>query len=142
MNSSPRGRFAKDRIPVVVRFALAGGVAAAVNFGARIALSIVMSFGAAIVCAYVAGMATAFVLNRRYVFVADGRLSRQIGWFIAVNVLALAQTFAISLLLARIVFPALHFGWHVEEAAHAIGIVVPIVTSYFGHKYVTFRCAR
>jgi len=31
---------------------------------------------------------------------------------------------------------------HRQEIAHAIGVAVPIVTSYFGHRRWTFRPQR
>jgi putative flippase GtrA len=41
--------------------------------------------------------------------------------------------------LLHIVFPAIGFFWHAEDIAHFIGLSVPAVTSYFGHKHYTFR---
>src|SRR5215468_2565786 len=124
----------------LIRFVLAGGAAALVNFGARIALSVQLPYAAAIVFAYCAGMATAFLLNRRFVFrQATTRLHQQVAWFVTVNLLALLQTLAVSLLLAGVVLPRLGWTWHAHELAHAAGIAIPIVTSYFGHKHWTFR---
>ena len=54
------------------------------------------------------------------------------------NLLAVAQTLVISLVLADVVFPKLDIVAFRKEIAHAIGIAVPVVTSYFGHKYWTF----
>jgi putative flippase GtrA len=123
-----------------VRFAIAGAMAAGVNFGSRILLSFLMEYAIAIVVAYLAGMATAFVLNRRFVFKEHSMpLRRQLLWFTTINLFALAQTLTISLLLARIVLPMLHVVRHDEEIAHAFGIVVPILSSYLGHKHLTFR---
>ena len=128
------------RIPMPVRFVLAGALAALVNFGSRVLLSLYFHYAVAIVIAYGLGMATAFLLNRRFVFLASvNRLHQQILWFVAVNVLALAQTLAVSLLLADVVLPAIGVTWHAHELAHAAGIVIPIVTSYLGHKHWTFR---
>lgn len=122
------------------RFLFAGGLAAAVNFASRFVLSVWLPYPIAIVVAYVIGMATAFVLNRRYVFrSATTPLPRQVAWFVAINVLAVAQTLAVSLLLAGVVLPRIGLQTHVEAIAHAIGIAVPIVTSYLGHKHWTFR---
>ena len=91
-----------------MRFIVAGGIAAAANFGSRILLSQVMPYVAAIVVAYCIGMVTAFLLNRRFVFEASGnRLYHQAGWFIAINLLAVLQTLVVSLLLARWLFPCL-----------------------------------
>ena len=122
------------------RFVLAGGFAACVNFLSRIALSNWMPYTAAIVIAYFLGMITAFLINRAFVFTAaNNKLQHQVLWFIAVNLAAVMQTLAISLLLARVVFPRAGFYWHDETVAHGIGVVVPVVTSYFGHKHWTFR---
>jgi len=123
-----------------VYFAMAGGVAAALNFGSRILLSQVFAYSVAIVLAYVIGMITAFVLNRTFVFPEGNQgIHKQAGWFVAVNVLAVLQTLGISLLLARVLFPTMGMTFHPEEVAHAIGIIVPIFTSYIGHKKFTFR---
>ena len=55
------------------------------------------------------------------------------------NLLALLQTFVVTLVLARWALPALGMHEHVETAAHVIGVGVPIVTSFFGHKHFSFR---
>jgi putative flippase GtrA len=121
-------------------FLVAGGIAAAVNFLSRIALNWWMPYAAAIVVAYVLGMVTAFVCNRLFVFTtANNRLHHQMFWFVVVNIAAVLQTLIISLLLAEVAFPRLGFQWHPETVAHAIGVLVPVVTSYIGHKHLSFR---
>lgn len=123
-----------------VYFAIAGGLAALCNFGSRILLSQVLTYALAIVIAYLIGMTAAFFLNRAFVFPEGNEsIHKQAGWFVAVNVFAVLQTLAISLLLARIVFPAMSFDFHPETVAHAIGVAVPIFSSYIGHKKLTFR---
>ncbi len=125
--------------PRFVRFLLAGGVAAAINFGARIILSHWLSFPIAIVLSSLLGLTTAFVLNRQFVFAGSAKpLGEQMFWFVAVNALALGQTLLISLLLANYALPLLGLSWHPEEIAHALGIIAPIFTSYIGHKRVSF----
>lgn len=128
------------RIPRFVRFLAAGGIAAAANFLSRIALSEVMAYVPAIVLAYCIGMLTAFLLNRVFVFTAaDNPLSQQMKWFVLVNLLAVLQTVLISLLFARWLFPLAGMDFHPETLAHAIGVAVPVVTSYLGHRRWTFR---
>jgi putative flippase GtrA len=120
-------------------FLVAGGIAALANFGSRIAFSFVMPYVAAIVLAYLVGMATAFALNRAFVFTAAANPVAQQAWrFALVNVAAVAQTLAISLLLARWLLPALGLVEHVETLAHAVGVVVPVFTSYLGHRHFSF----
>lgn len=121
-------------------FLAAGGIAAGVNFLSRIVLSDWMPYAAAIVVAYILGMITAFALNRFFVFkYATNALHHQMLWFVAVNVAAVLQTLLISLLLARTIFPLAGFDWHAETVAHAIGVAVPVLTSYIGHKHLSFR---
>lgn len=120
-------------------FLVAGGIAAAVNFGSRIILSEWMHYVPSIVIAYCLGMVTAFILNRLLVFQeAANPLKHQIAWFVLVNLAAVVQTIAISLVLARWLLPALGVEFHIETLAHAVGVAVPVVTSYFGHKYLSF----
>lgn len=124
----------------VMNFIIAGSIAALANFFARIALSAAIPYPAAISVAYVIGMLTAFTLNRRYVFPeGNEHLRKQLLWFTLVNVLALAQTLLASLLLARWLLPAWGITSHNETLAHAVGIALPVFTSYFGHKRLSFR---
>jgi putative flippase GtrA len=126
-----------------LRFLLAGGVAALANFGSRIAFSLLLPYVAAIVLAYLVGMLTAFVLNRAFVFTAAANSVGQQAWrFALVNLAAVLQTVAISLLLARWLLPALGIVAHAETLAHAVGVVVPVFTSYFGHRHWSFRAAE
>jgi len=37
------------------------------------------------------------------------------------------------------VLPALGIHSYAEEIAHALGILAPVITSYLGHKHLTFR---
>ena len=121
-------------------FLLTGGLAAAVNFGSRILYNQWMGFSAAIVLAYITGMITAFVLARLFVFRGSQRALHQSAlYFVLVNLVAVLQTWAISLLLAGHVLPALGIRHLVHEIAHAVGVVVPVFTSYLGHKHLSFR---
>ncbi|KWV13804.1 GtrA family protein [Xanthomonas translucens] len=123
-----------------IKFLLAGGTAAATNFGSRILLGQVMPYTWSIVVAYLIGMLTAFVLNRMFVFeAASTGLRHQAIWFTLINVAAVLQTLACSLILARWMFPAMGMRFHPETLAHAIGVAVPVFTSYFGHKALTFK---
>lgn len=123
-----------------VRFVFAGGIAAAANYGSRFLFSAWMPYPAAITCAYLVGMAVAFVLMRRYVFAAGGQpVLPQVWKFAIVNMLALLQTLVVSMLLARWVLPSLGVEQHVEAIAHLVGVIVPVFTSFIGHRQATFR---
>lgn len=121
-------------------FLLTGGLAAAVNFGSRILYNQWMGFSAAIVLAYITGMITAFVLAKVFVFRDSQRSLHQSAlYFVLVNGVAVLQTWAISLLLADWLLPALGIRQYVHELAHAAGVVVPVFTSYLGHKHLSFK---
>lgn len=121
-------------------FLVTGGIAALVNFGSRILFDQWMNYSASIVLAYLSGMVTAFLLARAFVFTESRQSTAQsLLWFAAVNIFAVLQTWAISLILARHVLPWAGFTSHVETIAHGIGIMVPVVSSYYGHKHFTFR---
>ena len=123
-----------------VMFLITGGLAAAVNFGSRILYNQWMGFSAAIVLAYITGMITAFVLARIFVFQDSQRALHQSAlYFVLVNLVAVAQTWIISLLLADHVLPSLGVQRFVHESAHAVGVVVPVFSSYLGHKHLSFK---
>lgn len=123
-----------------LKFLITGGIAAAVNFGSRIVLGMWMGYVVSIIIAYCIGMVTAFILNRMFVFEnPTNPLHNQVGWFTAVNLAAVLQTLTVSLLLADYGLPALGLHQHNETIAHAFGVLVPVVTSYIGHKHLTFQ---
>jgi putative flippase GtrA len=127
----------------VLLFVMAGGLAAAINIASRIVLNLAMPYEVAIVFAYLCGMTAAYVLNRLWVFGASGRaVSHEYLRFALVNAVAVAQVWLVSVGLARFIFPWIAFVWHAETVAHVIGVAVPIVTSYLGHKHFTFAATK
>ena len=123
-----------------ILFLVTGGTAALVNFGSRIIYNQWVSFSVAIVLAYLTGMMIAFLLARRLVFKQSQQsFALSAFFFCAVNVLAVFQTWLISMGLAFYFLPYWGFTRFVSEIAHAVGVVVPVFTSYLGHKYFSFR---
>lgn len=121
-------------------FLLTGGFAAAVNWSSRILYNIWMPFSAAIVLAYITGMIVAYVLAKLFVFKNSTQSAhRSIFFFIVVNLVAVLQTWGVSIVLTYYVLPALGWQWHPREVAHACGVALPVFTSYLGHKHWTFR---
>ncbi|MEC5407895.1 GtrA family protein [Paraburkholderia sp. MPAMCS5] len=121
-------------------FLLTGGFAALVNWCSRIIYNLWMPYSAAIVIAYITGMITAFVLAKLFVF-AQSRQStgRSVFFFTLVNLVAVLQTWAVSVGLAYYLFPRIGMNWHARDLAHAVGVAVPVFTSYVGHKRWSFR---
>jgi len=120
-------------------FLLTGGLAAAVNFGSRILYNRWLDFSSAVVLAYLTGMVTAFILARRFVFTEGSQtVQRSAMFFVMVNGVAVLQTWGISMALYYLLPIAGVTRW-VPEIAHAVGVVVPVFTSYLGHKKFSFR---
>lgn len=120
-------------------FLAASGTAALINIGARLAFDVWLAYLPSIVLAYLTGMATAFALNRALVFRdRPGEAHTQAAWFVLVNVFAVLQTVAISLVLARWALPALGVP-HADTVGHVIGVATPAATSYIAHNRLTFR---
>jgi len=121
-------------------FLLAGGIAALANILSRMLYSHWMSFTPAIFLAYLTGMVTAFVLTRWFVFSGTTRpLHHSAFYFVVVNLFAVAQTWLVSTVLAYHLLPWLGVNVLRLEIAHAAGVAVPVVSSYFGHKHLSFR---
>jgi putative flippase GtrA len=123
----------------VLRYLLCGGISVVCNWSSRFAFSLIMPFWAAVACAYLIGMITAFLMFRAFVFPKSPTpLNRQIRGFVLVNMLGLAQTWGLSVLLVDWFLPRIGWTFHAEALAHAAGLAAPTVTSWFGHRYLTF----
>jgi putative flippase GtrA len=121
-------------------FLLTGGMAATVNFFSRILYNCWLDYSGAIIVAYLTGMVTAFVLARLFVFTNPSQsLHRSVLNFTLVNVVAVAQTWVISMGLASYILPGLGVTRFVPEFAHAAGVMFPVFTSYLGHKHWSFQ---
>lgn len=121
------------------RFLIVGGVAALVNFISRIIFSEWMSFRIAIIVAYLVGMITAYILSRAVVFEPSGKHpGKELFYFSLVNLAAVIQVWLISVGLAEYLFPSLEFEFYPQEIAHLVGLAIPAITSYLGHKYFSF----
>jgi len=121
-------------------FLFAGGFAAIVNFGSRFFYNQFVSFGSAVILAYITGMITAFMLTKFFVFKQSAHsTSKEFFYFTLVNIVAVIQTYIISVGFAQYVFPMIAFSFYPEAIAHATGVVFPVFTSFLGHKYLSFR---
>ena len=125
---------------VASRFLLCGGLAAAINWLARIALSRIMPFEGAILIAYGIGMLAGFLLYRLFVW-RDRTVSwrRQVLAFIAVNGVGAIVVLAVAMALLRIGLAVLSNAPAVEAVAHGAAIAVGAIVNFIGHNYLTFR---
>lgn len=118
---------------------MASGIAALVNFLTRIVFNIWLSFELSVVLAFFAGLTTAYALTRFFVFNAQKVSIVSSGIkFTIVNIVALFQTYFISVYLYYWMENNIDFIFN-REFAHLVGISCPVITSYIGHKYYSFR---
>jgi len=124
-----------------VRFLLAGGSAALLNWLVRFPLSQVMPYPIAVLAALAVGMAYGFVIYRQWAFVSSGTRSMlaEIRDFLLVNAGGAAVTLAVAVAadwsLTSLSVPATLS----EAAAHALGIAAGALVNYLGHRHITFR---
>ena len=99
-----------------------------------------MPFTLAVLAAYVTGMVVAFILFRELVFErGSSDTSEQVRNFVIVIIVGMAATWAIANMLVYWALPAAGVTNHVEAIGHGISIFAPVVTSWFGHRFLTFR---
>ena len=121
------------------QFLFVGGIAAAVNFIGRIGFNQFFSYRVSIILAYLVGMIVAFTLFKIYVFEKSNRhYIDQVKGFVIVNIFGIIQVWLISIALAEYFFPYISFLFYPNELAHFIALGVPAISSYFGHKYLSF----
>lgn len=124
-------------------FLVSGGVAALVNIISRVGFSQLLSFEFAVLAAYGVGMVTAFVLARCFVFAASRqRLRYSFAAFALVNLAAVLQTWFVSINLRHMLLPLIGMTAFVDLIAHGCGVIVPVFTSFLGHKHISFRDSR
>lgn len=121
-------------------FLFAGSIAALGNFLSRIYFNNFFTYSISIFLAYCVGMLIAFILMKIFVFKPSNNSNFKSSlYFIFINLLAVLQTWAVSLFFANSLLPSLNLQQHIEEIAHAVGITIPLLTSYYGHKLLTFK---
>lgn len=120
-------------------FVVTGGLAALANLGARWLLSHVMTYAFAVTLAYLVGMTTAYLLARAYVFKPTGNgRAGEFTRFAMVNAVSFLVVLAVSVGLADWLLPKIGWRWHPEDVAHLVGVMSPIVLSYYAHKHFSF----
>ncbi|MEQ9506374.1 MAG: GtrA family protein [Hyphomonas sp.] len=128
--------FADERI----RFLIAGGAAAFLNWIVRFPLSMFMPYAAAVTVAMAIGMVAGFILYRNLVFQTATRpLWLQIRDFIGVNLVAAIVTVLVAVGLSNAPWWPDTSLDYVPGFSHLVGIALGAVVNFFGHKLFTFR---
>lgn len=129
--------------PQLLRFLICGGLAALINWLARIGLSSTMPFTEAIVVAYLIGMAAGFVLYRGIVWPASGKdWHQQLAPFIVVNLMGAGVVLVSTLALVQVA-SLLGLRTPLSEAlCHGLAIAIGAAFNYYGHNRFTFGTAE
>jgi putative flippase GtrA len=124
---------------VVSRFLLCGGLAAACNWFARMALSLVMPFELAVAAAYVFGMTVGYCLYRSIVW-RDAATSwrRQLALFVIVNAFGAVLVLGLSVAFVEIGSMTSSDPRLVESLAHGLAIAIGAFANFLGHHFLTF----
>ena len=121
-------------------FVLTGGIAALSNILSRLGLSKILQFELAIIIAYLIGMFIAYILAKKFVFFNSKKsIKSSLAGFALINLLAIIQTWLVSIGIKAFLINFVESIFITELIAHTSGVIVPVFTSFFGHKYISFN---
>ena len=122
------------------KFIITGGIAATINITSRIFLSKFISFGLSVFISYLIGLTAAFILARKFVFEnSKNSLIRAMLGFLTVNLFAILQTWVLSVISRNYLLVFIPMGANRDLISHIIGVSIPAISSYYGHKHISFR---
>ena len=120
-------------------FLVVGGLAALLNWSARILLSVWLPFSTAIIIAYIVGMVTAFLLNSFFVFPKSEKARHaQARDFVWINLLSFPVVWFFSLQINSWL-KTIGMVSYSEELAHAIAIPLPMFATFLIYKFFAFK---
>ena len=121
-------------------FVLTGGIAALSNILSRLGVSKILQFELAIIIAYLIGMFIAYILAKKFVFFNSKKsIKSSLVGFTLINLLAIMQTWLVSIGIKAFLINFVESIFITELVAHTSGVIVPVFTSFFGHKYISFN---
>ena len=123
-----------------ILFVITGGTSAIINILSRMFLSNFFRFEIAILISYGIGMITAFFLAKKYVFLNSNKsIKKSFPAFALVNLISVLQTFFVSIFIKKWLIIFLDNLSFIELVAHTFGLGILVFTSFYGHKYITFK---
>jgi putative flippase GtrA len=126
-------------LPQSMRFLLAGGFAAGVNWLVRFPLSATLPFEAAVAVAAIIGMAIGFITYRLFVFTGSSRsLARQLRDFVLINLVTMAAVTVAATLIRDVLIWVMPM-FYAEGLGHGLAIGLGAVLNYVAHGAVTFQ---
>ena len=122
-----------------ILFILTGGLSAIINLSSRIIISNFLGFEISVLISYLIGMITAYYLAKKYVFLNSKKsYKKSLPIFALVNFVAVLQTFFISKYIRIWLMNIFNNLMIIDFISHLCGVIFPIFSSFFGHKYITF----
>ena len=134
-------KFIKDKSTnkELLLFILTGGLSAIINLASRIIISNFLRFEISVLISYFIGMITAYFLAKKYVFLnVKKSYKKSFPIFALVNLVAVLQTFFISKYIRIWLITIFNNLMMIDFVSHLCGVIFPIFSSFFGHKYITF----
>ncbi|MEB3319089.1 MAG: GtrA family protein [Cyanobacteriota bacterium] len=126
-----------------LRFVIANTLAAAANISIKLTSGFIVGDPLSILLGFTGGLTTSYLLCRQFVFDPGGRIkAAEIARFSAVNLAGLAITFLVyhhSYVALQKLIPPPQEATLLKTLAHTIGVVAPMVFSFFAQKTLTFR---
>ena len=123
-----------------ITFILSGGTSAIINIISRVILSNFFRFEIAILISYAIGMITAFFLAKKFVFLNSKKsIKKSFPAFALVNMISVLQTFLVSILIKNLLLIFFNNLSLIELISHTCGLSILVFTSFYGHKYITFK---
>lgn len=120
-------------------FLAVGSLAAAIHWLCRYFLSYWISFEYAVAIAYVFGIASAFILNKIYVFPNTNRsVNKQMRDFVLTNVAFFPVVWVMSILLVSVLSSA-GVTMYTEGIAHGVAISIPMMATFLIYKFIAFK---
>ncbi len=121
-----------------LKFLLVGTTAAFANWVSRIIFSFWLNFSLAVLAAYLVGMASAFLLNKKFVFPNSSRpIQKQIRDFGLMNLVNLPLVWFSSIKIKELL-QAAGMILYSEELAHFLALSIPTVISFLICKFLAF----
>ena len=138
-------KYIKDKLTnkEFILFILTGGLSATINLSSRIIISNFLIFEISVLISYLIGMITAYYLAKKYVFLNSKKsYKKSLPIFALVNFVAVLQTFFISKYIRIWLMDIFNNLIIIDFISHLCGVIFPIFSSFFGHKYITFGTSK
>lgn len=120
-------------------FLLVGITSAGINWFSRWAINHWLDFSIAVILAYGFGMASAYILNRLFVFQHVSRpMLAQIRDFMIINLAMFPVVFLGAILFNKLLL-IINITFYNEDIAHAFALSLPVVFTFLIYKLHVFR---